>query len=78
MGPALAPLVRQVWPMLLGICLGTWLVAVFSPPMTDVGVVGLGVVLALYGVIGLTSVEFFLPVRIEPWLSPLIGVAPAS
>jgi hypothetical protein len=25
MGPALAPLVRRFWPMLLGICVGTWL-----------------------------------------------------
>jgi hypothetical protein len=25
MGPVLVPLVRRLWPMLLGICLGTWL-----------------------------------------------------
>src|SRR3981081_866424 len=25
MGSDLAPLVRRLWPMLLGICLGTWL-----------------------------------------------------
>jgi uncharacterized protein len=31
-------------------------------------------VLALYGVLGLTSVEFSVPARLEPWLSPLIGV----
>ena len=30
--------------------------------------------LALYGVLGLTSVEFSVPARLEPWLSPLIGV----
>ena len=29
----------------------------------------------LYGVLGLTSVEFFLPASLEPWLSPLIGAA---
>lgn len=36
---------------------------------------GLGAVLALYGVLGLTSVEFFLPAWLEPWFSPLIGAA---
>ena len=36
--------------------------------------IGLGAVLALYGVLGLTSVEFSVPARLEPWLSPLIGV----
>src|SRR6476646_6326457 len=75
-GPVLVPLVRRLWPMLLGICLGTWLGGGFLT--ADDGTrasVGLGVVLALYGVLGLTSVEFFLPARLEPWLSPLIGVA---
>jgi len=36
--------------------------------------ISLGAVLALYGVLGLTSVEFSVPARLEPWLSPLIGV----
>jgi len=30
---------------------------------------------ALYGVLGLTSVEFVLPAWLEPWFSPLIGAA---
>src|SRR6476646_4608379 len=75
-GPVLVPLLRRLWPMLLGICLGTWLGGGFLT--ADDGTrasVGLGVVLALYGVLGLTSLEFFLPPSLEPWLSPLIGVA---
>ncbi len=35
--------------------------------------VGLGAVLALYGLLGLGAVEFYVPARLEPWLSPLIG-----
>ena len=35
----------------------------------------LGAVLALYGVLGLTAVEFPVPGRLEPWLSPVIGMA---
>ena len=30
--------------------------------------------LALYGVLGLSSLQFSVPARLEPWLSPLIGV----
>ena len=35
--------------------------------------IGLGAVLALYGLLGLTAVEFAVPARLESWLSPLIG-----
>ncbi|MBV8289521.1 MAG: sulfite exporter TauE/SafE family protein [Hyphomicrobiales bacterium] len=68
MGPELTPLVRRLWPMLLGICAGVWAGGGARAS------IGLGAVLALYGVLGLTSVEFSVPARLEPWLSPLIGV----
>jgi uncharacterized membrane protein YfcA len=74
MGPELAPLTRRLWPMLLGICVGVW--AGGGLLTADGGArasIGLGAVLALYGLLGLTSVEFSVPVRLEPWLSPLIG-----
>jgi uncharacterized membrane protein YfcA len=75
MGPELTPLVRRLWPMLLGICAGVW---AGGGLLTAAGgaraSIGLGAVLALYGVLGLTSVEFSVPARLEPWLSPLIGV----
>jgi uncharacterized membrane protein YfcA len=62
--------------MLLGICLGTWLGGgLLTADDGTRASVGLGAVLALYGILGLTSVEFFLPPSLEPWLSPLIGVA---
>lgn len=75
MGPELIPLVRRLWPMLLGICAGVW---AGGGLLTAAGgaraSISLGAVLALYGVLGLTSVEFSVPARLEPWLSPLIGV----
>ena len=75
LGPDLAR-VRRLWPMLLGICLGTWLGGgLLTADDGTRASIGLGVVLALYGVLGLTSVEFFLPARLEPWFSPLIGAA---
>ena len=76
LGPDLAPLVRRLWPMLLAICLGTWLGGgLLTADDGTRASIGLGTVLALYGVLGLTSVEFFLPARLEPWFSPLIGTA---
>jgi uncharacterized membrane protein YfcA len=74
MGPELAPLTRRLWPMLLGICAGAW--AGGGLITADGGAwasIGLGAVLALYGLLGLTSVEFSVPTRLEPWLSRLIG-----
>jgi uncharacterized membrane protein YfcA len=74
MGPELAPLTRRLWPMLLGICVGVW--AGGGLLTADSGArasIGLGAVLALYGLLGLTAVEFAVPARLESWLSPLIG-----
>jgi uncharacterized protein len=74
MGPELTPLVRRLWPMLLGICAGVWAGGLLTAAGGARASIGLGAVLALYGVLGLTSVEFSVPARLEPWLSPLIGV----
>jgi uncharacterized membrane protein YfcA len=74
MGPELAPLTRRLWPMLLGICVGAWggggLITADGGAWASIG---LGAVLAVYALLGLTSVEFSVPTRLEPWLSPLIG-----
>src|SRR6476660_6534381 len=76
LGPDLALLVRRLWPMLLAICLGTWLGGgLLTADDGTRASIGLGTVLAIYGVLGLTSVEFFLPARLEPWFSPLVGTA---
>jgi len=68
------PAVRRLWPMLLGICAGVWAGGLLTAAGGARASIGLGAVLALYGVLGLTSVEFSVPARLEPWLSPLIGV----
>jgi uncharacterized protein len=79
MGPGLLPLVRRLWPMLLGICVGTGCMAAWAGAglLTANGgahaSVGLGAALALYGLLGLSSIELSVPARVEPWLSPLIG-----
>jgi uncharacterized protein len=73
-------LLRRTWPMLLGSCAGTWGLGFLAGPSllsADNGMrasIGLGIVLALYGLLGLTAVRFVVPARHEPWLSPAIGV----
>lgn len=81
MGPGLLPLLRRMWSMLLGICVGTGCMAAWVGDgllTANDGArasVGLGAVLALYGLFGLSSIEFSVPARAEAWLSPLIGVS---
>jgi uncharacterized protein len=79
-GPGLLPLLRRMWSMLLGICVGTGCMAAWAGggllTANDgaLASVGLGAVLAFYGLFGLSSIELSVPARVEPWLSPLIGV----
>jgi uncharacterized membrane protein YfcA len=64
-----------MWPLLLGICAGTWAWAgLLTAGGGSWAATGLGVVLAVYGMLGLTSVELSIPAWLEPWLSPVIGV----
>src|SRR5882724_10599917 len=78
-GPQFMPLLRRMWPMLLGICAGTWGMRAWAGAgllTADDGArasVGLGAVLAFYAALGLAAVELFVPAWLEPWLSPLIG-----
>jgi uncharacterized protein len=79
MGPGLLPLLRRMWSMLLGICVGTGCMAAWAGEgllTANDGArasCGLGAALALYGLLGLSSIELSVPARVEPWLSPLIG-----
>ena len=74
LGPRIGPLLRRLWPMLLGICLGAWAGAGLLDQGARPGM-ALGAVLVLYAVFALTSVEVSVPGHAEPWLSPLIGAA---
>ncbi|HET7803828.1 MAG TPA: sulfite exporter TauE/SafE family protein [Pseudolabrys sp.] len=69
-------LVRRLWPVLAGICVGTFIGAV-SLPHDDTGraTVWLGVALALYAALGLVNVNFKVPRRAETWLGLVMGAA---
>jgi uncharacterized protein len=74
-GGALLFLARRLWPMLLGICVGTWIGAVLLPHSSGgQATVWLGVALAVYAVLGLFKVQFSVPPRHELWLGLVIGV----
>jgi len=75
-GGALLALARRLWPMLVGICLGTWLGAWLLPGGgTAEATVWLGVALAIYAALGLLNVHFSVPPHAEVWAGLLIGVA---
>lgn len=59
-------LVWRLWPVLVGICVGTFIGAVLLPhDDTGRATVWLGVVLALYATLGLVKVNFIVPRRAE-------------
>jgi len=75
-GPRFGALLKRLWPLLAGICAGTWAGTMM---FAGVGIawasIALGIALIAYAVIGLAAVRFHVPPRMEPWLSPIIGVA---
>jgi uncharacterized protein len=73
-GRALKSAIKQLWPMQLAICAGTWAAAglmsgAYASSMTAL----LGVTLALYALSGFTALQFSVSKRHEPWLGPLMG-----
>lgn len=75
-GKSLVPLVRRIWPMLAGICLGTFVAAEWMPSASSgQATIWLGVALAIYAALGLIKMDFKVSPRGERWLSLPIGVA---
>src|ERR1700722_7524861 len=74
-GPRFADLVSRLWPMMLGIVVGTiagsWLLTSVNTGWTTTG---LGVALALYAGFSLLARPVSVPARFERWLSPLVGL----
>jgi uncharacterized membrane protein YfcA len=74
LGPSFAGLVRRLWPMLLGICIGTW---AGSGLLTGAGAsnasIALGVALIAYSLVGLAPFRPAIPPCWETWLNPLVG-----
>ena len=73
-GPHLRSLIRRQWPVMLGIVAGTlagagWLVGSGA----RYGSLLLGIVLAIYAIIGLRSIHFRIAEKAQRWLGPVVG-----
>lgn len=75
-GPALREITRRLWPLLLGICIGTWCVAgMMASAPSLLGKLCLGGAIAAYGLLGLSAVRFHVTPSWERWLAFPIGFA---
>ena len=75
-GGALREVAARLWPMLVGICLGTWLGAVVLPGATGgEATIWLGIALAVYALLGLSNLHLKTPPRHAGWAGLLAGAA---
>ncbi len=73
-GGSLIVIMRRLWPLLIALCLATWLgVGVLARSRSDLLAALLGLVVLSYAVTGLAKIELPRPGRMEGWLSPLVG-----
>lgn len=68
-------LLRRLWPLLAGICIGTFLGAVWLPTANGQATVWLGAALIAYALLGLFKVHFSVPRHSETWLGLIMGIA---
>ena len=75
LGPRLWPLMRRLWPMLIGICIGAWLGAgIMTGAYSEWARSGLGLALTVYALAGLFKMHLHVPRAHEIWLGPIVGV----
>jgi uncharacterized membrane protein YfcA len=73
-GRRLGAITWRLWPMMLGVCIGTGAGAgLMTGVSARYAVIGLGVALILYAVAGLTAFRFSVRASLEPVLSPIVG-----
>ena len=74
-GPALIPIIKRLWPMMLCITISTIIGSAFliyiNPTWSSIG---LGLALLIYAGYALFSPSFTIPKQVESWLSPCIGI----
>lgn len=73
-GPYLGRLLRRLWPLNVGVCLGTWLGAALLAGIGGRhGGLALGLALIAYGLTGLAALRLVVPRTAEPVLGPITG-----
>ncbi len=73
-GGNVAALISRLWPLLVGICIGTLLGAFFLPHGGTWATVCLGALLMIYATLGLAKIHFSVPRRAENWVGMLAGI----
>lgn len=75
-GPNLKGVLRRLWSMMAGVCLGTWAGAGLITG-SDVRLVSgsLGACLLIYALLGLARIRWTVPPTSEWWQSPIMGGA---
>ena len=75
-GPRLGFLLRRLWLLIVGVCIGTWIgVGFLVGSGSQQAAVALGAVLCAYGCFGLAGPSFRVHPPAESWLSPVVGLA---
>jgi hypothetical protein len=75
-GPRFGDLARRLWPMMVGVVLGTLAGAgVLQGDNARQATIGLGMALIAYAALGLSLVRFAVAPATERWLGPIIGAA---
>ncbi|PZN92965.1 MAG: hypothetical protein DCF30_22370 [Hyphomicrobiales bacterium] len=75
-GPGLKAILIRLWPMLAGICVGTWAGAgLLEQQKNGSATLWLGVALVLYALVGLKAAKLRVSPGMEAWLGPVIGIA---
>jgi uncharacterized protein len=73
-GPHLGRLLRRLWPLNVGVCLGTWLGAALLAGIGGRhGGLALGLALIAYAISGLAALRLIVPRTAEPVLGPITG-----
>jgi len=79
-GPSLTPLIRRLWPTLLASFVGTFVatalgLGLLTPEAAALARKALGIVLTLYGLLGVSRIQLLVSPRTESWLGPTMGAA---
>jgi uncharacterized membrane protein YfcA len=73
-GPALLPLSRRLWSVLLGVCLGAWVGRDWINDGGRGAGILLGSALIIYALLGLSTVRLVVPSGAERWLGMPVGL----
>ncbi len=73
-GPYLRDIVRRLWPLLIGCCVGVWSGAgLLTGSYAPYGTIVLGILLVIYAIISLTRFPFRVARRNEKWVGGIAG-----